>query len=395
VAWLVSRRRGERRRDPATARALLDALAVSDPPAVVQVVGTNGKGSVTHALAAMAQAAGHRAGRFTSPHVESLCERIAVDGADVDLAEVASFVARVRPLVAAGALPDAGFFEWTLALALERFAAAQVTLAVVEAGVGARHDATSSLRTVVATVVTNVALDHLETLGPTLEAIALDKAAAARPGVPLVTAARGAPLETLRRASSGAFLALADDDAPFALPTGLAESVARPETHRENLRVASATARLLGFGEAAIAVGCRAPRPPARYEPFDLADRRVILDGAHDPAAASALAAAVPRPFVLLFGALARKRGADTFAPLAAAAAWTIVTGADAGEGPGPWPADEHVVDPGAALARALDRAGEGGTVVVAGSLYLAGRLRSELRRLAAASERTGAASLG
>jgi dihydrofolate synthase / folylpolyglutamate synthase len=273
-----------------------------------------------------------------------------------------------------------------LALALERFAAEGVTLAVVEAGVGARRDATSALRTVVASVVTNVALDHVETLGATLEEIARDKSAAARPGTPLVTAARGVALDVLRAAAHAAgspFTALADDPTPFALPAGY-QARGAPETHLENLRVACATARVLAFGEDAIAAGCLAPRPPARFERFRIDDTDVILDGAHDPAAAAALAAAAPNAFVLVFGALARKQGAATLAPLARAATWTIVTGADADEGAGTWPASEHVDDPATALERALQRAGPGGTVVVAGSLYLAGRLRPTLERLAA-----------
>jgi dihydrofolate synthase / folylpolyglutamate synthase len=396
AAWLVSRRRGARERDPAAARALLDALGIPDPPAVVHVVGTNGKGSVTHALAAMAQAAGHRSGRFTSPHVETLGERVAVDGRALDLAALTAFVERVRPLAEAGALPDVGFFEWTLALALERFAAEGVTLAVIEAGVGARHDATSAVRNVVASVITNVTLDHVETLGPTLEAIARDKAAAARPGVPLVSAASGAPLAVIARAARAAgspFLALAGGDGRFALPAGVDASF-WPATHVQNLRLACATARVLAFDEGAIAAGCAAPRPPARFEVFELGDRRVVLDGAHDPAAASALAAAVAPPYVLLFGALARKQGAATFAPLAERAIWSIVTSADADESAGPWPASARHDDPGAALALALERAGPGGTVVVAGSLYLAGRLRPELRRRAATAG-TGVVATG
>ncbi|CAN5683733.1 Mur ligase family protein [soil metagenome] len=395
TTWLFARRRSER--DRATARALLDALALPDPPAVVHVVGTNGKGSVSHALAAMANAAGRRTGRFTSPHVEEVFERISIAGAPLRPDELVAFVARVRPDAEAGRLPQAGFFEWTLALALDRWAAADVTLAVVEAGVGARRDATSALGNVVASVVTNVALDHLETLGGTLEAIADDKAAAIRPGVPVVSAARGAPLEVLRRAAFRAgspFLALVDGDDRFALPTGF-DPGAVPPTHVENLRVACATARLLGLDEGAIEAGCRAPRPPARFEIFDLGDRRVILDGAHDPAAAEALARALPRPFVLVFGALERKQGEATYAPLARAAAWRVLTCADGGEAAPPWPADARHDEPRAALERGLERAGPGGTVAVAGSLYLAGRLRGPLRHLRDDARRTGVATLG
>jgi dihydrofolate synthase / folylpolyglutamate synthase len=375
-------------------RALMGTLGLAGPPAVVHVVGTNGKGSVTHALAAIAQAAGHRAGRFTSPHVESLRERIAVDGTTIGEAELDAFVARVAAGAEEGRLPDVGFFEWMLALALEHFARERVTMAIVEAGVGARHDATLVLGNVVAGVLTNVALDHVETLGPTLEAIAHDKAAVARPGVPLVTAATGAPLGVVRKiaAEIGApVVALAEGDARFDLPAGLDRRVLVPATHVENLRLACATARLLGFDEAAIGAGCLAPRPPARFERFDVRGRLVLLDGAHDPAAAEALAASLPRPYVLLFGALGRKQGAATLEPLARAATSVVLTRADALEPLPSWSAEASHDDPRRALDEALERAGPGGTVVIAGSLYLAGRLRGHLRDLAAAGTEVAA----
>jgi dihydrofolate synthase / folylpolyglutamate synthase len=364
------------------------ALGLAGPPAVVHVVGTNGKGSVTHALTAMAQAAGQRAGRFTSPHVESLHERIAVDGTAIGEAELDAFVARVSHDADEGRLPEVGFFEWMLALALEHFARERVTLAVVEAGVGARHDATLVVGNVVAGVLTNVALDHVETLGASVEAIAHDKAAVARPDVPLVTAATGAALGVVRTVADevGAPLfALCEGDARFDLPAGLERRSLMPATHVENLRLACATARLLGFDEAAISAGCLAPRPPARFERFEVAGRLVVLDGAHDPAAAAALAANLPRPYVLLFGALGRKQGAATLEPLARDAASVVLTRADALEPLPGWSADARHDDPHRALEEALERAGSGGTVVIAGSLYLAGRLRGHLRALAAA----------
>jgi dihydrofolate synthase / folylpolyglutamate synthase len=384
LAWLLARRRGQRPRDPVRVRALLDALGLPDPPAVVLVAGTNGKGSVATALAAMATAAGHRSGRFTSPHVEHVGERVAIDGTPLDARTVAAFATRARELVAAGAVPDAAFFEWMLALALERFAAAAVTLAVIEAGVGARSDATSVVGNVVASVVTNVTLDHVATLGGSIEAIARDKAAAARPGAPLVTAATGDALEVLRRAArrvGSPLSVLHDGDPRFDLPADLAAwGLSLPATRRENLRLACAIGRLLGFDELALRAACLAPPPPARFERFEVDDRHVVLDGAHDPAAAAALARDVAPGYVLLFGALARKQGAETLAPLQRSASRTVVTSPGPDEPPLPLPADAVVADPLAALDQALDWAGPGGRVVIAGSLYLAGWLRPALR---------------
>jgi dihydrofolate synthase / folylpolyglutamate synthase len=387
-AWLAARRRSGRTRDPNVARALLDRLGLADPPAVVHVVGTNGKGSVATALAAMATAAGRRSGCFVSPHVEHYRERISVDGAHVADDEVVAFTARARALVEDGA-PEAiaaGFFEWTLALALDVYAARGVDVAIVEAGVGARRDATLALRNVRASVVTNVDLDHLETLGPDIASIASDKAAALRPGVPTVTCAVGEGLAILRAEAArvGATLVRCEADEPLAaLPPDVAafgRSARWPSTRFDNVRMACAVARLLGWPEAAIEAGARAAPPPARFERFVVDGVSVVLDGAHDPAAARRLAVDLPPDTVLLFGALTRKQGAATLAALAPHVSRVIVTSADADDAPGAWNADAHLADPELALRTALAWAGPGGTVAIAGSLYLAGRVRSVLR---------------
>ncbi len=352
------------------------------------MVGTNGKGSVATALAAMASASGRRSGCFVSPHVEHYRERIAVDGAHVGDGEVVAFTARARALVEAGA-PEAlaaGFFEWTLALALDVFAARGVDVAIVEAGVGARRDATLALGNVRASVVTNIDLDHLETLGPDIASIAFDKAAALRPGVPSVTCADGEGLAILRveAVRVGATLLRCDADEPLAaLPDDVAaygRAAHWPSTRFDNVRMACAVARLLGWPEAAIATGARSGPPPARFERFVVDGVSVVLDGAHDPAAARRLAVDLPHDTVLLFGALTRKQGAATLAALAPHVARVIVTSADAAEAPGEWNADAHLADPELALRTALTWAGPGGTVAIAGSLYLAGRVRSVLR---------------
>lgn len=392
-AWLAGRRRASRRRDPAVARALLDTLGLPDPPAVVHVVGTNGKGSVTTALAAMASAQGFRSGAFTSPHVERFEERIAYTrapserAAPVDGATVVAFTERARALVDArhGAPLAAGFFEWTLALALQAFADAGVEVAVIEAGVGARYDATTALGNVVASVVTNVDLDHLDTLGPDLLAIARDKVAAVRPGVPCVTGAVGAPLEvvTATARALGAPLEVVRSGSGQGLPGELAaraELERWPETRRDNLRIAAAVARTLGWSDAAIRAGADAPTLPARFERFEVGGVHVILDGAHDPAAAGRLARDLPPETVLVFAALARKQGAATLAAVEPSVRRVIVTSADEREAPGPWDADARLADPERALQTALAWAGPGGTVAIAGSLYLAGRLRGVLR---------------
>jgi dihydrofolate synthase/folylpolyglutamate synthase len=352
---------------------------------VVHVVGTNGKGTVAYALAAMAQAAGLRTGRFTSPHVEDLRERVAVDGRPPSRAELTRFVADARALHVDGI----GFFEWTLAWAVEVFARADVALAVVEAGVGARHDATMALDHVIGGVLTNVDLDHLETLGPTVDDIARDKAAVARPGVPLVTGARGRALQVVAAVAQdvGAPLIVARAGPLTAWPAGApADLPDWPATRRANARLALALGRTLGWPEAALARGLAAPAPPARFERFVVAGPRgpvpVVLDGAHDPAAAARVATAMPRGYVLLFGALARKQADATLAPLRRRAARVVATSADPDE-PSAMVAMDAVtlVDPLEALAHAVALADAlAAPVLVAGSLHLAGRVRPWLR---------------
>jgi hypothetical protein len=219
----------------------------------------------------------------------------------ISAAEVVAFVARPRPSARRGI----GFFEWTLALAVDAFHARGVELAVVEAGVGARADATMALPGVVGTVLTNVDLDHVETLGPTLLDIARDKAAVARPGVPLVTGARGEALALVLRAAEEVGAPVWAIDADHALarwPAGGPELPIGLAAHARRERAPGAGARPRARLERGVAPGrgLAAPPPPARFERFSAACRRrptveVVLDGAHDPAAAARLAGGAAR----------------------------------------------------------------------------------------------------
>jgi len=403
--WLTRQRRAGRARDPGVARELLDALGAPDPPSVLHVVGTNGKGTVAHLLAAMAQAQGLRTGRFTSPHVEDLRERVAVDGSPIGAAEVTDFVARVRPLGRDGI----GFFEWTLALAVDAFHRHGVELAVVEAGVGARGDATLALHRVIGTVLTNVDLDHVETIGPTLLDVARDKAAVVRRGVPLVTGARGEALELVRSVAAGvgAPVWVVDAAQPLARwPDGApAIDAAWPPTRVDNARTALTLGRLLGWSEPALACGLASPPPPARFERFRLlVDGQpllAILDGAHDPTAAARLADALAPGYALVFANLARKRALDSLGPLRSRAGSVWLTSAEPGEDPpaapdGAGPA--VIVEPAleeALAAAARDAASRGALLVVAGSLHLAGHARPWLRQMAMASAMADAQARG
>lgn len=417
--WLFTRTRAGAVRSPQRAARLLELLALTAPPLTVNVVGTNGKGSVTTMTAAGLTAMGRVTGRFVSPHVESFLERVAVDGAPVAEERVTEFVIRAKALTQERRWEEAlapAFFEWTLALALTEFARQGATAAVLEAGVGGASDATRAVQDVSLVVLTNVDLDHLEALGPTLEHIAADKAGAIRPVAPVVSGimqpelralvARqaerlGAPLHQYRHEEPEA-------DPLFAIPPHLKMPLATSVTRLMNARLAAAALRLLGADEAAVEAGLRAPPLPARGERFLLdvgqgGERQsveVLLDGAHDPAAAHKLLAEIgPRPYALLFGALARKQGSAVLEVLTPAATKVVITEAQAGEGqvvaapvgarfvPEPEQALNAALN--AALDATLGAAGPQQTphaanqrplLVVAGSLYLAGRIRPLLR---------------
>ncbi|MBZ9712519.1 glutamate ligase domain-containing protein [Deinococcus multiflagellatus] len=375
--WLYARTRAGRARGPDGARALLSALGHPERAfASIRVVGTNGKGSTCAMLEAGLRAAGVRTGRFTSPHLHAYEERIRVDGADLDPARTAAFIAWAKAHA-----PDGAFFDLTLALACQVFAEERVEVAVMEAGVGGQSDATQALSRVAAVALTNVGLDHTAVLGETVAAIARDKAGAAQPGVPLLTTATGEALTVVAEVAQtvGAPL-LTPHSHPelFALP--------RPPTlagahQTQNAALAAATLRTLGYARG-VDAALNAVHP-ARLERVEHSGKTVLVDGAHNPHATHALALAVPHADVLLFGGLARKDTAATLAPLLAVAPTRVFTApGDLATPPAELAAmfgGEAVPDPAQALTRALSLTPPGGTLLVAGSLYLAGAVRAQL----------------
>jgi dihydrofolate synthase/folylpolyglutamate synthase len=166
--------------------ALLVALGRPDLtlPHVVQVVGTNGKGTTALALAAALEELGYASGAYFSPHVLSYTERVALRGRQSSEMEFAGGMGEAIALADEHGIP-ASQFELLTAGALKMFADTGVEWAILEAGLGARHDATSAVE-VEAVVLTNVALDHTQYLGETVEEIALEKLASLRPGASLL-----------------------------------------------------------------------------------------------------------------------------------------------------------------------------------------------------------------
>ena len=149
---------------------------------IIHVAGTNGKGSVSHMLAAILQLCGYRVGLFTSPHFVDFRERIRVDGEMIPQDYVVRFVDDFKQMEYPG---TPSFFELTSTMAFRYFADKHVDIAVIETGMGGRLDSTNIV-TPVLSVITNVSLDHTEFLGDTLSQIAAEKAGIIKPGVPVV-----------------------------------------------------------------------------------------------------------------------------------------------------------------------------------------------------------------
>lgn len=275
--------------------------------------GTNGKGSTSRLLQSMLTAAGLRIGLYTSPHLHEVTERIQVNEVPVPREAFVQILEEVAR--AARGLPTPPtVFEVLTAGALLYFREVPVDLAVVEVGMGGRLDATAIVRALAA-AVTNVALDHTEYLGPTIEAIAREKAEIAPTGGPLVTASADAgAIAVLREAAlrkGGRLVRLGENfhvepspDGSFAYASAegrfsrLKTSLRGPH-QRENAAVAitlalSLRAAGIRLDRRSIVLGLRTARWPGRLE-WVAGTPPVLLDGAHNPAGAEVLRRALER----------------------------------------------------------------------------------------------------
>jgi dihydrofolate synthase/folylpolyglutamate synthase len=350
--------------------------------AIVHVGGTNGKGSTVAMIAALAAAAGQRVATYTSPHLSCLRERIVIAGEMISELAIVAAAERVR---------DAGggeltFFEQLTAIAMVAIAGAAVDVTVLEVGLGGRLDATNVVDPAVA-VVTGVALDHEAILGATLAQIAAEKAGIWKPGRPAIIGASGLPdgVPMLVAAAhiAGADPAVIGDAAIAAVPP-----VALPGAHqRRNAAAAIAAVRALGL--PVVGAALQAVRHPGRFEVIGPPAAppgvsHVILDGAHNPHGAQALAAALAergeRP-VLVIAVSADKDVAGIAAALAPAVRAVVATRyqQDRAMEPAQLAAlfgGTAAPDLRAAVAAA---AVHGAPILIAGSLFLVGEARTLL----------------
>ncbi|MEE4661273.1 MAG: Mur ligase family protein, partial [Halieaceae bacterium] len=260
--------------------SVAERLALLTPaPTVVTVAGTNGKGTTTTLVEALALHAGKRVGVYTSPHLLRYNERIRVNGLPVDDRQI---VAAFEVIEAARGAVPLTFFEFGTLAALQVFAAQPLDVVVLEVGLGGRLDATNIVDPDIA-VITSIALDHQEWLGDTREAIGAEKAGILRTGVPAIIADRDPPDSVLQRA--------AELQCPVERWSDRFQSPLQNGLRPENVFAALAVARRLGIhpGDAAAEV-LAGVTVPGRLQRTSLQGRPVVLDVAHNPHAAAHLA---------------------------------------------------------------------------------------------------------
>jgi dihydrofolate synthase/folylpolyglutamate synthase len=394
-------------------RWLLDRLG--DPHlglAGVLIAGTNGKGSVAALIDSMARAAGRRTALLAKPHLVRWGERIVLDGEPLDDGRFGTLAEEV--LGAAGQAPPGERptqFEILTAMGFLAAARHRAETLICEVGMGGRLDSTN-VADLGGCVITNIALDHREWLGDSVEAIAAEKAGIIKSGDWVVTASTeparsviaeragsvGARLRVLeagqdwrgtRRGRSGVEVEL---DAAGGPPTGRPVAIRSPllgVVQMENLAVAATAATLLGIPAASIVAGAASVRWPARLQWVD-GTPPLLLDGAHNPAALAALrpevtALAGGRRVVALFGAMADKQLDEMLPRVAQMADEVVVTSVGGGRAASAALLAEMLgggtaVEPvAAALSEARHRAGRSGLVLVCGSLALVGAVLAQL----------------
>jgi dihydrofolate synthase/folylpolyglutamate synthase len=359
--------------------------------ASIHVVGSNGKSSTVRMIAAILERHGLRTGTYTSPHLRSFAERIEVGEtpiSDADFAAAVTRVARAAELVDRTAAPDDRVtqFEALTAAAYHELARRGVEVAVIEAGLGGRYDATNVIPSKVQ-AITSVGLEHTRWLGPTLTDIAEEKLDVVRRHATLVAAPLPAEAEAVVErvvAERHARLVRPEpEQAPADLPLR-----ARGGFQRRNFALARAAAHaFLGeLDEDKVRDAAASVEVPGRLQL--VADRPLTFhDGAHNPAGAQALAEALPevvgeRPLVAVVGVLDDKDAAAMLGALVPLCHGLVFTRPSNPRALPPatleslaarldGPPAESVADPHAAVERARELAGPDGAVIVTGSIYL------------------------
>lgn len=379
----------------------------------IQVAGTNGKGSVCAFLESIFRTSGLRTGLYTSPHLNSVTERLQINGKQIARDDFARYASLVR--AAAERLMESGtlerrptFFEHITAIALAAFRDAEIDIAILETGLGGRLDATTAAAAEIA-VITAIGLDHQEYLGETIAEIASEKAAIIKEQTRAAVSGKQLPEAeaVIRRRCeqfdlSPVFSCDAESDRYLQTlfpPAGIKSGdISLAGEHQiENARIATLAARsasiVFGFTipEPDIRNGLLSTRHPGRLEYFG----NVLLDGAHNAAGADALAAylgqCASQPLTLVFGVMKDKdfRGiAERLLPFADAVITVspdnsrAIDASALADAVRPFAGERPIIaarNAAAALDAARRITPADGLIVVTGSLYLVGEVRELL----------------
>ncbi|HTC59882.1 MAG TPA: cyanophycin synthetase [Solirubrobacteraceae bacterium] len=376
-----------------------DRLKTGQPFDAVHVLGTNGKSSTTRMAASILERHGLRTAAYLSPHLVSYRERVLIDGQELDRDAFAAAVARAswaaeRVNRTLGEDDHVTQFELLTAAALWEMARREVDVAVIEAGLGGRYDATSVIDARV-TVLTNVGLEHTRWLGPTVRDIAEEKLAALRPGAVLVLGDDLAPaaLEVAQRVAREREAQIVSPRSATVVP----ELLARGTFQRRNFALArcAAEAYLRHAGivpsEQAVAQAAASTEVPGRLQ-LVAREPLTIFDGAHNPDAVTALVQSLSEviptgPLALVLGVLDDKDAASMLAVLLPRTerAWFTAPPGNRALSPAVlqslarqlgFDACVSEARPARALEQAQTWASEhGGSVLATGSVYLVGDL--------------------
>ncbi len=411
LAWLYGLQRFGIKLGLENIRRLITDLAVHPNRArVIHIAGTNGKGSVCAMIESICRSAKLRTGLFTSPHLVTFRERIQVNGDMISEKETTEGLAQIRKLVATWD-PHPTFFEVVTALALKIFAGARVNVIILETGLGGRLDATNAVQSDV-TVITPIDLDHQKWLGHSIEEIASEKAGIIKAKVPVISAAQPGAVEAVLRKRA----AECDADIEFVAHADQTHAIGLLGRHqKQNAALAVAAVRKLKcFGqsssrgakdagmivdETAMTRGLEKVEWPARFQRWD---ERMVIDGAHNPAAARVLVETWHEVFgeqraALVLGVLADKdirAICETLLPIAESFALPRIRterGASPEEIEGivrkmAEPALEIKITSTISDALRFARA-KSNLILVTGSLHFAGEVLAELRGVPAAFE--------
>ena len=362
---------------------------------IIHVAGTNGKGSVCAMLESIYRTAGYKTGLFTSPHLVSFRERIQVNRTLISKEDVVRKVGTMKIRAQQYSSGDAPtFFEVITIMALEYFVECDCDIVLLETGLGGRLDATNIVNPI-ATVITPISFDHQQFLGETIEEIAGEKAGIIKPSIPVYCANQQASVtEVIEQVAR-------DRNAPFKLVADRETNTALPGRHqRENAALAKMVVEGAGITVSALSIpqGLGEVQWQGRLECVQSGPQKFIIDAAHNPAGAQALANFLKEEFTdqrpsLLIGVLADKNwrnSLELLSPLVSSII-CVPVGSERGLRPDELATFARLhcesVQSCNSLSEGLEKVVGNPLVVVAGSVYLIGEVMEEFRLAESAQE--------